>query len=235
MRSVLAELLGLLRLERLENTLFRGQSQDLGWGAVFGGQVLGQALSAAQQTVPGERQVHSFHGYFLRSGDVRRPIIYDVECIRDGKSFTTRRVVAIQNGQAIFSMSASFQAREPGFDASVGGPPADPQTFANFLGALAREYCGSSLKAIEVWNEQNLHYEWGNMALDPAAYVNLLRPAYAAIKAACPSMWVVSGALTPAGNNGSFAIDDFTYLEGMFQNGVANLSLIHISEPTRPY
>jgi acyl-CoA thioesterase-2 len=126
--SVLAELLGLLRLERLENTLFRGQSQDLGWGAVFGGQVLGQALSAAQQTVPGERQVHSFHGYFLRSGDVRRPIIYDVECIRDGKSFTTRRVVAIQNGQAIFSMSASFQAREPGFEHHAPMPEApDPE------------------------------------------------------------------------------------------------------------
>ena len=116
MQRVLAELVGLLRLERLENTLFRGQSQDLGWGTVFGGQVLGQALSAAQQTVPAERHVHSFHGYFLRSGDVSRPIIYDVECIRDGRSFTTRRVVAIQNGHAIFSMSASFQAPEPGFE-----------------------------------------------------------------------------------------------------------------------
>ncbi len=128
MQSVLAELLGLLRLERLENTLFRGQSQDLGWGAVFGGQVLGQALSAAQQTVPSERQVHSFHGYFLRSGDVHRPIIYEVECIRDGKSFTTRRVVAIQNGKAIFSMSASFQARESGYEHHAPMPEApDPE------------------------------------------------------------------------------------------------------------
>jgi len=128
MQSVLGELLGLLRLERLENTLFRGQSQDLGWGAVFGGQVLGQALSAAQQTVPDERQVHSFHGYFLRSGDVRRPIVYEVECIRDGKSFTTRRVVAIQNGRAIFSMSASFQAPEPGYEHHAEMPAApDPE------------------------------------------------------------------------------------------------------------
>ncbi|MEZ4383141.1 MAG: acyl-CoA thioesterase II [Nannocystaceae bacterium] len=115
MRAVLADLLELLSLERLEESLFRGQSQDLGWGTVFGGQVLGQALSAAQQTVPEGRTVHSMHGYFLRPGDVSRPIIYDVDRIRDGKSFTTRRVVAIQNGKAIFSMGASFQIGEDGF------------------------------------------------------------------------------------------------------------------------
>lgn len=116
MRNVLTELLDLLRLERIEQNLFRGQSQDLGWGAVFGGQVLGQALSAAAQTVPPERAVHSFHSYFLRPGDARKPIVYDVDCIRDGGSFTTRRIVAIQSGQPIFSMAASFQAEESGFD-----------------------------------------------------------------------------------------------------------------------
>jgi uncharacterized protein YgiM (DUF1202 family) len=122
----------------------------------------------------------------------------------------------------LFSVvNAPDWAREPGFDASVGGPPADPQTFANFLGALAREYCGSSLKAIEVWNEQNLHYEWGNRPLNPAEYVALLRPAYASIKAACPSIYVISGALTPAGDNGTLAMDDFRYLEEMFKQGVA--------------
>jgi hypothetical protein len=122
----------------------------------------------------------------------------------------------------LFSVvNAPDWAREPGFDASVGGPPADPQTYANFVGALAREYCGTSLKAIEVWNEQNLHYEWGNKPLNPAEYMNLLRQAYAAIKAACPSMVVISGAPTPAGDNGNFAMDDFRYLEGMFQNGLA--------------
>jgi acyl-CoA thioesterase-2 len=115
MHAVLADLLELLGLERLEESLFRGQSQDLGWGTVFGGQVLGQALSAAQQTVPEGRTVHSLHGYFLRPGDARRPIIYDVDRIRDGKSFTTRRVVAIQSGKAIFSMGASFQHAEDGF------------------------------------------------------------------------------------------------------------------------
>lgn len=116
MRNVLGELVELLRLERLEQNLFRGQSQDLGWGNVFGGQVLGQALSAAEQTVPEGRFVHSLHGYFLRVGDANKPIIYDVDPIRDGKSFTTRRVVAIQNGRAIFSLSSSFQIQEEGYD-----------------------------------------------------------------------------------------------------------------------
>lgn len=125
MSLVLDQLLELLRLERLEQNLFRGQSQDLGWGNVFGGQVLGQALSAAAQTVPDERPVHSLHGYFLRTGDASRPIVYDVDCIRDGKSFTTRRVVAIQGGKAIFSLSASFQTTEEGFDHQAAPPGAE--------------------------------------------------------------------------------------------------------------
>ena len=123
----------------------------------------------------------------------------------------------------LFSVvNAPAWARESGFDGSVGGPPADPQTYANFVGALAGKYCGSSVKMIEVWNEQNLHYEWGNKPLNAAEYVALLAPAYAAIKNACPSMWVVSGAPTPAGNNAPYAMDDFTYLEQMFQAGAAN-------------
>jgi acyl-CoA thioesterase-2 len=122
MSDVLHELLDLLRLERIEHNLFRGQSQDLGWGSIFGGQVLGQALSAAAQTVPPERPVHSLHGYFLRQGDASKPVVYDVDCIRDGGSFTTRRVVAIQNGQAIFSMSASFQGIEDGYDHASAMP-----------------------------------------------------------------------------------------------------------------
>jgi len=112
----LDELVAQLSLERLEENLFRGRSQDLGWGTVFGGQVLGQALSAAAQTVPRERQVHSLHAYFLRTGDVSRSIIYDVDRIRDGRSFTTRRVVAIQKGRAILNLAASFQVDEPGFE-----------------------------------------------------------------------------------------------------------------------
>lgn len=125
-KNVLDELVQQLALERIEENLFRGQSQDLGWGAVFGGQVLGQALSAAVQTVPPERHVHSLHAYFLRSGDVTKPIVYDVDRIRDGGSFTTRRVVAIQSGKAIFNMAASFQIDEPGFEHQDEMPPAPP-------------------------------------------------------------------------------------------------------------
>ena len=123
----------------------------------------------------------------------------------------------------LFSVvNAPSWSRESGYDGSVGGPPADPQTFARFLGRLAGEYCGSSLKAIEVWNEQNLHYEWGNRPINPSEYMALLRPAYGAIKSACPSMYVISGALTPAGDNGSLAMDDFRYFEAMLQQGLAN-------------
>ena len=114
--KVLRELVAQLGLEKIEENLFRGQSQDLGWGTVFGGQVLGQALSAAVQTVPSERLVHSLHAYFLRPGDVSKPIVYDVDRIRDGGSFTTRTVRAIQSGHPIFTMSASFQQLEKGFD-----------------------------------------------------------------------------------------------------------------------
>jgi acyl-CoA thioesterase-2 len=126
MPSVLDDLVKLLALERLEENLFRGQSQDLGWGTVFGGQVLGQALSAAAQTVPASRPVHSLHAYFLRPGRVDRPIVYDVERIRDGGSFTTRRIVAIQGGEAIFNMAASFHGNEEGFDHEDEKPEAPP-------------------------------------------------------------------------------------------------------------
>jgi uncharacterized protein YraI len=123
----------------------------------------------------------------------------------------------------LFSIvNAPAWAREAGHDGSVGGPPADPATYAAFVGAMAGKYCGSSLKAIEVWNEQNLHYEWGNKPLNPGEYVGLLAAAYASIKGACPSMTVLSGALTPAGNNMPLAMDDFTYLEGMMQAGANN-------------
>ncbi len=126
MPRVLDDLVTLLSLERIEENLYRGQSQDLGWGTVFGGQVVGQALSAAARTVPPERHVHSLHAYFLRPGDVTRPIVYDVDRIRDGGSFTTRRVVAIQNGRPILNMSASFQLVEPGFEHQDPMPEAPP-------------------------------------------------------------------------------------------------------------
>jgi acyl-CoA thioesterase-2 len=121
----LADLLELLELEQLELSLFRGESRDIGAPQVFGGQVLGQALSAAAATVEG-RVVHSLHAYFLRRGDCNAPIIYQVDRSLDGHSFTNRRVVAIQHGQQIFNMAASFQAQEAGFDHQIGMPPVPP-------------------------------------------------------------------------------------------------------------
>ena len=116
MSDVLDELVDLLRLETIEENLFRGASQDLGFPQLFGGQVLGQALSAASQTVEAERHVHSQHGYFLRPGDAALPVVYQVDRMRDGGTFSTRRVTAIQKGLPIFFCSASFQADEPGFE-----------------------------------------------------------------------------------------------------------------------
>jgi len=106
----------ILELERLELNLFRGRSPDTSWQRVFGGQVIAQALVAAQRTVGDDRFVHSLHGYFMLGGDPAIPIIYDVERLRDGGSFTTRRVTAIQHGRAIFSLESSFQIDEPGLE-----------------------------------------------------------------------------------------------------------------------
>jgi acyl-CoA thioesterase-2 len=125
-RPILESLVELLALERIDRDLFRGASQNLGWGAIFGGQVLGQALSAATQTVPGDRPVHSVHGYFIRAGVLERPIVYEVDRLRDGRSFSTRRVVALQNGEAIFSLEASFQIEESGFDHQESMPEVPP-------------------------------------------------------------------------------------------------------------
>ena len=113
--SSLDDLLRLLDLEPLEVNLFRGQSRDLGGKAVFGGQVIGQALVAGSRTVE-ERLPHSLHAYFLRPGDRNRPIVYEVDRVRDGKSFSARRVQALQGGEALLSMICSFQSLEPGFE-----------------------------------------------------------------------------------------------------------------------
>src|SRR5262245_55696543 len=117
MSSAVQDLLAILDLEQLEVNLFRGRSPQVGWQRVFGGQVIGQALVAACRTVDvAGRPPHSLHAYFLLAGDPKVPIVYEVDRIRDGKSFTTRRVVAIQHGHAIFSMSVSFHADEGGFE-----------------------------------------------------------------------------------------------------------------------
>ncbi|MER8963336.1 acyl-CoA thioesterase II [Mesorhizobium sp. M0701] len=122
MTAAMDELLGILDLEQLEHNLYRGRSPKLDWQRIFGGQTIAQALVAAQRTVEPERHVHSLHGYFMRPGDTKVPIIYEVDRIRDGGSFTTRRVVAIQHGQAIFSLEASFQQDEVGLEHQVPMP-----------------------------------------------------------------------------------------------------------------
>ena len=123
--DALKELIDQLELEPLEQNLFRGQSRDFGTGRVFGGQVLGQALYAALRTVEG-RVAHSLHAYFLREGDTRAPIVYEVERARDGGSFSNRRVVAVQHGRQIFNMTASFQAVQEGPEHQDSIPDAPP-------------------------------------------------------------------------------------------------------------
>ena len=127
MSEAMRELLGILDLETLEHDLYRGYSPKADWQRVFGGQTIGQALVAAQRTVEPGRHVHSLHGYFLRPGDTKAPVIYEVDRIRDGGSFTTRRVLAIQHGKAIFSLEASFQVEERGLEHQVAMPDGIPQ------------------------------------------------------------------------------------------------------------
>jgi acyl-CoA thioesterase-2 len=136
--SALGDLVALLDLEPIEVNVFRGRSPDDKRQRVFGGQVAGQALVAAGRTVEAGRTVHSLHAYFLRPGDPSVPILYDVDRIRDGRSFTTRRVVAVQHGQAIFNLAASFHVAEGGFDHQLPMPEApSPEGLPTFADRLA--------------------------------------------------------------------------------------------------
>ncbi|WP_438303778.1 acyl-CoA thioesterase II [Streptomyces sp. HUAS TT11] len=129
MSQALQSLLDLLDLERIEQDIFRGRSRSAVVPRVFGGQVAAQAMVAAGRTVPEDRAAHSLHAYFLRPGDPGAPIVYEVDRIRDGRSFTTRRVVAVQHGKPIFHLSASFQSHEDGLDHQAPMPPApDPES-----------------------------------------------------------------------------------------------------------
>lgn len=127
MSGLIQNLVNLLNLETIEHNLFRGESQDIGGRSVFGGQVVSQALVAAARTLEDDRHTHSLHAYFLRPGDMKAPIVYEVDRIRDGGSFTTRRVVAIQHGEAIFSMSCSFQTFEEGLQHQAADMPDVPK------------------------------------------------------------------------------------------------------------
>ncbi len=138
MHPVLEDLIALLGLERIEDNIFRGASRDIGSPQVFGGQVLGQALSAAQHTVDG-RVAHSLHAYFLRRGDIEAPIIYEVDRARDGGSFSARRVVAIQHGRPILNLAASFQEPEGGLDHQAAMPKVPPPDGLKDLTHLAAD------------------------------------------------------------------------------------------------
>jgi acyl-CoA thioesterase II len=124
--STLQDLLDLLDLEPLEHNIYRGQNRDIGTGRVFGGQVLAQALVAARRTVEEDREAHSLHAYFILPGDLSRPIVYFVDRLRDGGSFTTRRVTAIQHGRAIFNLSASFHQPQEGVEHQAEAPDVPP-------------------------------------------------------------------------------------------------------------
>ncbi|WP_197357294.1 acyl-CoA thioesterase, partial [Streptomyces clavuligerus] len=144
MGPALDGLLALLDLEQIERDIFRGRSRASVTGRVFGGQVAAQALAAAGRTVPGDRPAHSLHAYFLRPGDAAAPVVYTVDRIRDGRSFTSRRVVAVQHGEPVFHLSASFQVPEEGLEHRTGMPDApDPEslpTAAETLPAFAADF-----------------------------------------------------------------------------------------------
>ena len=144
------ELLRLMRLEQLEDNLFRGVSRDIGTERVFGGQVLAQALLAASHTVE-DRQAHSLHAYFLRAGDHNAPIVYDVDRSRDGRSFSSRRVVAIQHGRPIFTLAASFQVEEEGLEHQFEIPAVPQPEELKPLAVLPREDFDHMPKSMQRW------------------------------------------------------------------------------------
>ncbi|GAB2475504.1 acyl-CoA thioesterase [Jatrophihabitans fulvus] len=142
-------LVALLDLEPIEQDIFRGQSMRTRWLRVFGGQVAGQALVAAGRTVDPDRHVHSLHSYFIRAGDSTKPIVYEVDRVRDGRSFSVRRVIAMQNGQTIFSLSASFQLQQDGIDHQSPMPDApDPESLPRITNRF-----GESSQAIDHWRQ----------------------------------------------------------------------------------
>jgi acyl-CoA thioesterase-2 len=122
MSYIASDLLRLLDLEPIEHNIYRGNNRDIGSGRIFGGQVLAQSLAAARRTVEGDRPAHSVHGYFILEGDLSIPVVYFVDRLRDGKSFSTRRVTGIQRGRAIFEMSASFHRQEAGPEHQIDPP-----------------------------------------------------------------------------------------------------------------
>jgi acyl-CoA thioesterase-2 len=159
MNRLLEDLIKVMTLERLEMNLFRGESRDIGSPQVFGGQVLGQALMAATATVE-NRVVHSLHAYFLRRGDFNSPIVYEVDRARDGNHFSTRRIVAIQHGEQIFNMSASFQAAEVGLDHQIEMPDVEPPEELPDLLSVYRDLLSTAPPAVRRMLEHKRPFEF---------------------------------------------------------------------------
>lgn len=176
----LAKLITTLTLERLDDNIFRGPKASEGWQRVYGGQVLGQALAAAAQTVGADRPIHSLHGYFLLGGDPNYEIVYEVERIRDGGSFTTRRVRGLQHGQSIFAMSASFHKQEDGYDHQSAMPDVpDPESLPSVKDLVARmmQHLPENMQAY--WNRE---HPIDVRIVDPSRYASRdARPARQAI------------------------------------------------------
>jgi acyl-CoA thioesterase-2 len=149
--AAVAGMLDILDLEALELNLFRGRSPKDSWQRVYGGQVLGQALVAAGRTLTEPRTIHSLHAYFLLGGDPKNPIIYQVERVRDGGSFSTRRVVATQHGRAMFIMSASFQKPEDGFDHRAVMPEVPPPEVLPGISTLMRQHWDALPQAMRTY------------------------------------------------------------------------------------
>ncbi|MHA7971186.1 acyl-CoA thioesterase II [Rhizobium sp. CAU 1783] len=178
--TAMDRLIETLDLEKLEENLFRGKSPQNGWQRVFGGQVIAQALMAAQRCVDLDRHVHSLHAYFVRPGDPSVPIIFEVERTRDGTSFTTRRVVAVQHGKTIFAMSCSFQIEEPGYDHQMSIPDVPQpdslmgekefrEVFLAQAPDTVKRYWGRE-RPIEIRPVSLTHYI-SNEKLDPTAHI----------------------------------------------------------------
>ncbi|MBO9126069.1 MULTISPECIES: acyl-CoA thioesterase II [unclassified Rhizobium] len=178
--TAMETLLATLDLEPIEVDIFRGTSPQVGWQRVFGGQVIAQALMAVQRTVEAERMVHSLHAYFMRPGDPAVPIIYQVERIRDGSSFNTRRATAIQHGKAIFALSASFQIVEPGFEHQAAMPDVPmPETLID-ENEMAKRYLAHAPEAIRrYWGRErpievrpvSLTHYFSDKKLDPLQHI----------------------------------------------------------------
>ncbi len=180
-----------LDLETLERNLFRGTSPQVGWQRVFGGQVIGQALVAAIRTVEPERLAHSLHGYFMRAGDPKVPIIYEVARDRDGGSFSTRRVIAIQHGEPIFSMSASFHRPESGLDHAMPMPdvprPEDLQSEQDLLAVATRQMPESLKRFLERDRPIELRPCEPSHYLNPSAHAEFVQNVWFRARGALPA------------------------------------------------